>query len=71
MRAMASDAGRDPAEIEVSIYFAPKDSATITEFVEAGVDRLAFDLPSVDGDEALASLDEALTAVESAGLRPA
>ncbi len=71
MRAMAEDAGRDPAEIEVSIYFAPTDPAKITEFAEAGVDRLAFDLPSVAAPEAIAALDAAMAAVEAAGLTPA
>lgn len=71
MREMAAAAGRDPEEIEVSIYFASPDPATIIEFAEAGVDRLAFDLPSVGRDEALASLDAAMAAIKSAGLTPA
>lgn len=69
MREMAEAAGRDPDEIEVSIYFAPTDPAKIIEFVEAGVHRLAFDLPSVPGQEAMDALDNALAAVEAAGLQ--
>ena len=69
MREMAEAAGRDPDEIEVSIYFAPTDPAKITEFAEAGVHRLAFDLPSVPGQEAMDALDNALAAVEAAGLQ--
>ncbi len=68
MRQMATDAGRDPDEIEVSIYFAPKDPATLTEYAEAGVHRVAFDLPSVAGGEALESLDAANQALQDAGL---
>ncbi len=69
MRVMAEEAGRDPDEIEVSIYFAPADPETLIEYAEAGVHRVAFDLPSVDGAEALAALDAAATALEQAGLR--
>ena len=69
MRELAENAGRDPDEIEVSIYFAPADPAKITEYAEAGVHRLVFDLPSVDGHEAIDVLDNAVAAVEAAGLR--
>lgn len=68
MRQMADDAGRDPDEIEVSIYFAPADVAKLTEFAEAGVHRVAFDLPSVAGPEAIAALDVAMAAMDAAGL---
>lgn len=68
MRQQASDAGRDPASIEVSIYFAPNNVEKLQEFAEAGVDRVAFDLPSVAGAEALESLDASLQAFTDAGL---
>lgn len=69
MRQMATDAGRDPEEIEVSIYFAPADPKTLTELAEAGVDRVAFDLPSVAAPEALDALDNAVAALDAAGLK--
>ena len=69
MHQMAEDAGRDPGEIDVSIYFAAPDPAKLTEYAEAGVTRVAFDLPSVDGSEALAALDAGIAAMEAAGLR--
>lgn len=69
MRQMAEDAGRDPDEIEVSIYFAPPDPAVLTEYAEAGVNRVAFDLPSVAGAEALVVLDAGIDALTQAGLR--
>ncbi len=69
MRQLAEDVGRDPDEIEVSIYFAPPDPAVLTEYAEAGVTRVAFDLPSVAGNEALVALDAGLAALEQAGLR--
>lgn len=68
MRQMATDAGRDPDEIEVSVYFATPDPALLTELAEAGVHRVAFDLPSVSGDEALESLDQSMAAMVAAGL---
>ena len=68
MHRMAEDAGRDPNEIEVSIYFAPPDPEKLTEFAEAGVTRVAFDLPSVDGADAIAALDAGVAAMEQAGL---
>ena len=68
MHKLAEEAGRDPSEIEVSIYFAPPDPAVLTDYAEAGVNRVAFDLPSIDGDEALAALDAAVAAMEQAGL---
>jgi len=71
MREMAEAAGRDPDEIDVSIYFAPTDPDKIIEFAEAGVTRLAFNLPSVDGDEAFAALDAGMAAIAAAGLTPA
>ena len=69
MREMADAAGRDPNEIEVSIYFAPADPAALTEYAEAGVHRVAFDLPSVGDVEALSALDDAAAALAQAGLR--
>ncbi len=68
MRQMATDAGRDPDEIEVSVYFAAPDPALLTELAEAGVHRVAFDLPSVAGAEALESLDRVMAAMDAAGL---
>lgn len=69
MRKMADDVGRDPDDIEISVYFAAPDPAVLTEFAEAGVHRVAFDLPSVAGDEALEALDQAMAAVDAAGLK--
>jgi len=68
MRQMAIDAGRDPDEIEISIYFAAPDPAVLTDLAEAGVHRVAFDLPSAAGPVALDALDNAMAAMEAAGL---
>ncbi len=68
MRRMAEDVGRDPAHLEVTIYFAPADAGGLTDLAEAGVDRVLFALPSVPEAQALESLDESLAALEAAGL---
>ena len=52
------EAGRDRAEIEVSVYYAPEDPDTISSLVDMGVDRLIFGLQSVDEDKTLSLLDE-------------
>ncbi len=57
LRRRAEAAGRDPAAISVTVYFAPPDAATISGLAAAGVDRVVFLLPSVDRDEAVTLLD--------------
>lgn len=71
MRRWAEDVGRDPAAIEVSIYYAPTDAPAMAELAAAGVDRLVFGLPSVPEPEAIGVLDETMAAIDAAGLREA
>lgn len=68
MRTMAVAAGRDPDEIDVSVYYAPADPQKLLELAEVGVDRAIFRLPSVDRDEAIESLDTSMDALRRAGL---
>lgn len=68
MREMAEEAGRDPNDIEVSIYYAPATVEGLQELAAAGVDRAAFNLPSVATNEALETIDAAMAAFEAAGL---
>ena len=51
-------AGRDPSEIEVSIYYAPRDREELDRLTEAGVARALFALPSRPSDELMPLLDE-------------
>ena len=37
--------GRDPAEVEVSIFYAPPERAAVEAMVEAGISRALFGLP--------------------------
>ncbi len=58
LRDAATEAGRDPDEIEVSIYYAPTDPDALAALAETGVDRVIFGLPSADADTLLPLLDE-------------
>jgi probable F420-dependent oxidoreductase len=51
-------AGRDPSEIEVTIYYAPRDRGEIDRLAAAGIDRMLFALASRSGEELLPVLDE-------------
>lgn len=54
----AEEAGRSRAEIEVSIYYAPREREELDRMQEAGVDRVLFALPSRPAEELLPRLDE-------------
>ncbi|MEZ5165128.1 MAG: LLM class flavin-dependent oxidoreductase [Acidimicrobiales bacterium] len=49
--------GRDPAEIELTLYAAPTDRAEIERLEAAGVHRLVFGLPQAGADVVLPLLD--------------
>ena len=51
-------AGRDPAEVEVSIYYAPPERAAVEAMAEAGITRALFGLPPAGADEVLPLLDQ-------------
>ena len=57
LREMATAAGRDPAEIEVTIYGCPARADVIEQYRDAGVHRLVFGLPPDERDAALSRLD--------------
>jgi alkanesulfonate monooxygenase SsuD/methylene tetrahydromethanopterin reductase-like flavin-dependent oxidoreductase (luciferase family) len=40
LRRLCAEAGRDPAEVEVSVAAAPADAAALDAYAAAGVDRL-------------------------------
>ena len=56
-RAAAANAGRDPSTMEISIYAARPDIATLTAYRDAGVDRVLLFSPTEGRDAALAALD--------------
>jgi probable F420-dependent oxidoreductase len=50
-------AGRTRDGFEVTIYFCPPDSGTVSRCSDASIDRVLFPMPSLPRDEALATLD--------------
>ncbi|MAU50312.1 MAG: LLM class F420-dependent oxidoreductase [Actinobacteria bacterium] len=53
-------AGRDPKEIEISIYGAPTNPSQLEELKNAGIDRVVFGLPP-EGTEPVMSILDSLT----------
>ena len=54
---MARAAGRDPASIEVSIYYCPPEPALLERLRDGGVARAVFGVPSEPRDVVLPLLD--------------
>ena len=50
-------AGREPTEIEISVYAAPQDPARLIDLAETGVDRVMFGLPPEGRETVLPLLD--------------
>jgi probable F420-dependent oxidoreductase len=65
-RRMAQDAGRDPSELEVSIYGVAPTEKAIERYQKAGADRVVFGLPPVARDEILPILETCSAACERA-----
>jgi probable F420-dependent oxidoreductase len=61
-RAMAKEAGRDPASLEVTLYGFRPDAAHVQRAQDAGADRVVFFAPPFARDEALRWLDTAASA---------
>jgi len=57
LREMATEAGRDPEDIEVTIYGCPAQPEVVESYREAGVQRLVFGLPPEDRGATLSRLD--------------
>ena len=51
------ETGRDPASLEISIYYAPPDVAVIADLAEHGIQRVVFGVPSEGRDAVLPLLD--------------
>jgi alkanesulfonate monooxygenase SsuD/methylene tetrahydromethanopterin reductase-like flavin-dependent oxidoreductase (luciferase family) len=56
-RAMAAEAGRDPATLPITVFGVAEDADLIERYRDAGVARLAFNLPPAKTDEVLPVLD--------------
>jgi len=49
-RAMATEAGRHPGSIPITVFGVEEDRALIERYREAGVARLVFNLPAAKAD---------------------
>ena len=60
---LATEAGRDPASISVSIFGQPADSSLVGELFDAGADRVMIRVETADEDATNAQLDQIAEAV--------
>ena len=58
MNELATDAGRDPATLNISVFGQPADKALLLSLFEAGVDRVMIRVETADEDATLAQLDQ-------------
>jgi alkanesulfonate monooxygenase SsuD/methylene tetrahydromethanopterin reductase-like flavin-dependent oxidoreductase (luciferase family) len=56
-RKLATEAGRDPATIPITVFGVAEDLDLIKRYGDAGVTRLVFNLPAAKADEVLPVLD--------------
>ena len=56
-RAMAKEAGRDPASLPISTFRVPDDLDRLKRYRELGIDRVVFSLPAEQADRILPILD--------------
>jgi probable F420-dependent oxidoreductase len=56
-RAMAKEAGRDPASLSISTFRVPDDLERLKRYRELGVDRVVFSLPAEKDDKIMPILD--------------
>ena len=64
---LAEAEGRDPTEIEITVFGAGADQAALEKYQSAGVDRVTLFVPPVDRDASLKALDEQKALVERVG----
>jgi probable F420-dependent oxidoreductase len=62
----ATERGRDPRTISVSVYMAPPNADGLRAYRDAGVTRAIFGLPSADADTVLPILDRCAAAAREA-----
>jgi probable F420-dependent oxidoreductase len=56
-RAMAKEAGRDPASLSISTFRVPDDLDRLKRYRELGIDRVVFSLPAEKDDKIMPILD--------------
>ena len=67
LRKLAKEAGRDPDELEVTVFGIPPDADVVRGYADAGISRLVFGLPPAGADQVLPLLDRQVELMEKAG----
>ncbi len=62
---LASEAGRDPGSISISVFGQPADRDLVSNLFEAGADRVMIRVETADEDSTMAQLDQIAEAVLS------
>ena len=57
-RELAAKAGRDPASLEVSVYYCAPDPDLLARMRDAGIARAVFGVPSEPAEKLLPLLDQ-------------
>ena len=63
LRQVASAAGRDFSTLSVSVFAAPADKTILTQYRDAGIDRVFLTVPDLTRDEIISVLDKNATLV--------
>src|SRR5262249_41173100 len=58
LRQFATQAGRDPAALPITVFNAPADPTVLDSYREVGIHRALVHVPDVSRDEALRVLDK-------------
>ena len=56
-RKMATEAGRDPSKIEITVWFPKKDAGLMKRYEDLGVSRVVFNLESEKADTIMPVID--------------
>jgi probable F420-dependent oxidoreductase len=67
-RELATEAGRDPASLPITIFRVPDDLTKLDFCMEVGVDRVVFSLPAEKADKILPILDRWVQVKQDLGL---
>jgi hypothetical protein len=58
LRQAATDAGRDPATLSITVFNAPADAASLAAYREAGIQEVLLEVPDLSRDEVMRMLDK-------------
>ena len=58
LKKAATEAGRDPKSLSITVFAAPADAAKLAPYREAGIDRVLLEVPDLGRDDVLRVLDK-------------